>query len=409
MADPTQALRDRVLSVIPGAAGASIDAERRAREEQLAVDEANNLVMQRNAPNLPSEALNVINPDIPVTADKPPAPQVSPIVQAGPAPASVDTALNYSVPDRSDALLSTLDSHQAAAEKRFNKQEEERSNRIGEINVKLSEIEKQPFSFDNRSLWEKSSTGSKIALLIGGFLSSLSPQSAQSFQNGVKTTIENDLAIQKQKLDDQKDNKNSLLGQLNRELGNKEAAGAAWEAMVYKGIADKLGFQAQNAQSKAMKEQAAFARDMAIKEYQFKKEVAISKSSESGSTTKLGAEEKKRFDAAKESLDAVRSMRDLLFKNGKRTSQNTFSPMGDNSYTLLQDQFAEQYGRMQSGGVVGDDERKAFKNKTPKPIDSKEIQLTKLNRLEKELQDRLRTLGVNEEVVNGAPTYVTRK
>ena len=119
-------------------------------------------------------------------------------------------------------------------------------------------------------------------------------------------------------------------------------------------------------------------------------QVALAKA---GKDKGLDASGKVRYDAAKEALDNVRKMKKILFNGKSRTGANTFSVVGDNDYTLAQNKFAENYGRMQSGGVVGDEERKEFKGFTPGVKDTAKMQLSKLDTLEQELIGRLQTLG----------------
>lgn len=306
--------------------------------------------------------------------------------------------------DGSEKLLGQLDKYQAEAETRFNKQEEERAARINETQLKLDAIEKQtPFKFDDRSIWAKQSTGGKIALLIGGFLSAANPGSAEAFRNGVEAEIQRDLAIQNKMMENGKEEKNTLLGKLNRELGNKEAANAAWESRVYKGISDRLAHQRDIAKSDIQRRIAEEGHKIAWAKHNLTRDVATSKSL-SGGASKLTTEGRQRLDNAVLALDSVQRMKQAL-GNGK----NTFSLIGDNDFTLAQRKYMEGLGRMQSGGQISESEAENFKAFTPNIKDTTAQQKEKLRQAEAELVGRIKNLGLTVEEATGVPDYFKGK
>lgn len=88
----------------------------------------------------------------------------------------------------------------------------------------------------------------------------------------------------------------------------------------------------------------------------------------------LGAEEKKRLDNINEGLRSLDDMEESI-KSGKWT----ISP-DDNEYTEAQRRFVDAKVRIQSGGSATDDEQKMYRDMTPRPQNSPEIQKRKLEK-----------------------------
>lgn len=139
-----------------------------------------------------------------------------------------------------------------------------------ELLAKQEEIKKindevANFKWDNRSLWDKSSTGQKVALLIGGFLSSMSPQGADSFRKSIESSLDRDMFQQKSKYDALKDKGRSAeshLGLLTQRLGSEEAGVIALRSQQLQLIQNKLKAVQDNAQSKIMAMNAAKGWEM---------------------------------------------------------------------------------------------------------------------------------------------------
>jgi hypothetical protein len=122
-----------------------------------------------------------------------------------------------------------------------------------ENEFKKTQDEVANFKWDNSSLWDKSSTGQKIALLIGGALSSVSASGAQAFQKSVESTLDKDMAQQKMKYDSIKEKGKSAenhLGQLIQRLGSEENGLLALRGQQIQIIQNKLKAAQDNAQSK---------------------------------------------------------------------------------------------------------------------------------------------------------------
>ncbi|MDQ3230508.1 MAG: hypothetical protein M3Q07_01715 [Pseudobdellovibrionaceae bacterium] len=135
---------------------------------------------------------------------------------------------------------------------------------------------------------------------------------------------------------------------------------------------------------KADRAQANADREFGLKE----KELNIKKSG----TKKLSGEEQKRLDSAGMALAGIQGMRQALAKG-----DNTFSPVGDNDFTVWRRDFEEGLGRMQSGGAITDDEAERFRDSAPTWKDSAEMKQKKLAKLEAEMGARIRGLGADPE------------
>lgn len=417
MSDPTAKLRGTVLdTIIPknSPLGQSRQASKLAAEEQLASDEANNYVMKREPVVLPPEAEAVVNPEIPITQTT----QSAPVTEQVRSPAEViQPQETVAVSDGSDKLLGQLDKSQAESEARYKKQEEERASKITDYQNKLDAIEKKgPFKFDDRSIWAKQSTGGKIALLIGGFLSSASPGSADAFRKGIESEVQRDLAVQNKMMENGKEEKNNLLTQLTRELGNKEAAGAAWESRVYKGIADKLAYQRDIAKSAIQQGNADRAYKLAISEYELKRNIALSKASTDNIPGYSGritdATERRKFTDALQASQSIKQqlhdLREITKKTGKSFSPETRAKAQFAIGAIMSDLKAfKQLGTLDRG--VETLVNKLVQNPTDLfSLDSSS--LAKLNQFEKYIDGGLqRAASANKLTPTGIDSYVTRK
>jgi len=258
MADPTQPLRDSIAaglkSIIPsnsplaqsGASALTPEALAKMEEEKAALEAP----VTRQPTSLPQVLPSqVVTRQVAPSAMAPQAPSTSAnlegMVKSG--LSQQQTASDQAL-TATDALMSQFEQESADRAKR-----EEQA--LAEVRTKIDSIDNdvKNFQWDNRSIWEKSSTGQKIALAIGGFLSSLTPQGAQAFQNSIDTTMKNDLDQQKAKymsLKEQGKELQSYYGQLVQKFGSEQAADMAMMSAKMGMIQNKLKITADTAQSK---------------------------------------------------------------------------------------------------------------------------------------------------------------
>lgn len=258
MADPTQPLRDKIAaglkSIIPESSPLAQSGESVLTPEALAKMEQEKAAVEA-----------------PVTRQPTSLPQVYPsqIVTRQAAPSVMAPAAPSATSNLEGMVKSGLSQQQAASDQaitatdalmsQFEQQNAERAKReeqaLTEVRSKIDSIDNdvKNFQWDNKSIWEKSSTGQKIALAIGGFLSSLTPQGAQAFQNSIDTTMKNDLDQQKAKylsLKEQGKELQSYYGQLVQKFGSEQAADMAMMSAKMGMIQNKLKITADTAQSK---------------------------------------------------------------------------------------------------------------------------------------------------------------
>jgi len=111
---------------------------------------------------------------------------------------------------------------------------------------------------------------------------------------------------------------------------------------------------------------------------------------------KLGAEERKRLDNIIMGKAALKDM-SKAFAEG----YNTFTMIGDNPFTFAANRWNEAIGRMQSGGAINKEEAANFRRLVPSWSDSKEMQLTKLQKMGEEMDRRLQSFGMSPYEVPG--------
>lgn len=286
MADPTQALRSSIASglksIVPASSplsqsGSSAISQEDAIKEQMRRNaaaqgipsEEENLVQLREQPTTQQMQQDFVDPNIPVTPAQPQA------VEAQRQPAQdtqaqpTDQAKISGVPsipsadNAFDAIAKQQDVFQKSLEEDMKRREEFAQQKTKEVEDQLAKINANPQQLDNRSLWAKSSTGQKVVLALGALLSSLSPNSAKSFQEGIQKTIDNDLKAQTDAINNQREDKKSLLSQLKTITGDLDAAQSAYKSQVYGVLANKLQLQAQKAQSQLQRQQALQSYEIA--------------------------------------------------------------------------------------------------------------------------------------------------
>jgi hypothetical protein len=150
--------------------------------------------------------------------------------------------------DATDQIMKQYEMNQARLQQSRFDAENELKKKIGEIDQKQKD-----FTWDNRSLWEKSSTGQKVMIAITGFLSSLSPQGAKTFQDTVSNTMARDLDQQKERynlLKEQKKDYQSLYGDLVKKFGDEDMASLQLTNMQLNAVSNRLKVLSEMSQSK---------------------------------------------------------------------------------------------------------------------------------------------------------------
>lgn len=152
---------------------------------------------------------------------------------------------------------------------------------------------------------------------------------------------------------------------------------------IAKAMADqKLGYQ---------KEQDVLAQEnkdrdhrLAVEKLRMEKTEALQKEG------KRSSEDKKMGSYVTEGIRGAKAMREAVSKG-----VNTFSIVGDNDFTKGLDQYAENFGRMQSGGAINKDEEVRFKRMAPGIGDNAAMKQKKLNSLDAMFNERAKVYGVD--------------
>lgn len=317
----------------------------------------------------------------PAVAEVPPTPEKSVVPQ--PSGLMQEAAVLEKQGKESAALL---DKQQAELQVKEAEAEVQRQKVQQEIDSKIKEIDS--IKIEPKSFYAGKSTGEKISAGIAHFFAALTPQGAQAAISIIDNAIQRDMDAQKANLA----KKQSTLGDLEKKLGS---IGAAESAFRLKSL-QNIELQLKSASEKAKGPLARAKAVQAMEAVQANKEAAQQKlavelakiQAKTGAEKKLSGEEMKRLDAARDAYRSVSEMKSALAKG-----VNTFSLVGDNDFTIAQRIFAENLGRMQSGGAISADEAERFMAMAPTYTDSKEIQQKKLAKLEQMMGDRLKSLG----------------
>jgi SepF-like predicted cell division protein (DUF552 family) len=159
-------------------------------------------------------------------------------------------------------------------------------------------------------------------------------------------------------------------------------------------------------------ENLKFGHNKALKamEIQGQKDVEAIKKGTAGSNpldvklNKLSDGGKKRFDDIILALKGARGMETAL-----KEGNNTFEAFGSDKFTIAQGEYMEGWGRLQSQGQIGNEEKKDFKLGTPGMSDSGTMQNVKLKRIQSTLENRLKTLGFSIDEIEPLLQSTTSK
>lgn len=290
---------------------------------------------------------------------------------------------------------SVIDQGQLEIEKKAAEIEAQRKAQQDKINATIQDIEST--KIEPKSFWEGKSTGQKVAAGIGLFFASLTPEGARNAVAIIDREIERDLGAQRANLS----KKQNTLSALEKQLGSIDAAESAFRLKALQGIELQLKSTAEKAKGPLARAKA----QQGLEQIEASKAAASQKlqlelmkiQAKQGTEKKMGAEDIKRFDAARDALVGIQQMKQALAKG-----QNTFSLIGDNDFTIGARNFAENFGRMQSGGAISKEEEERFRAMAPGVKDTPAIQQKKLRDLENMINQRIRTLNKDpNEVASG--------
>lgn len=155
----------------------------------------------------------------------------------------------------------------------------------------------------------------------------------------------------------------------------------------------------QSFQNQRMKQDLDFKRkEMKLREEEFdlkKNEKLLAQTGDvQAKFGKMSAEQVKQTNSEIMAMKAAKDMDSAL-----KAGHNTFSPVGDNPFTIAAREWAEGLGRLQSGGAINAEEEKRFREMAPTVWDSTKIQREKLRRMQEMMAQRLKSRGFQDEQV----------
>lgn len=279
MADPTQqnrrAIRDGAQAVLPKGSplAQSLAASKVAEDKQIALDEANNLVTQRQNPQLPPEAVaftsaqpltapqaqqtaqvdQFVDPNQPATTQRAPAQgeAMSPGVPAVAAP---------TIPDQSGEINQTIQKYEGEANKVQSDIDALNAQRQKDIDEKIAADEKAVTTIQPTELFAGKSTWQKILGGVGMFLGSITPEGARNVANMIDKEIERDQALQLNNIKLKQDKGDKHFQMLMQKYGSTENALLAKKKDAYTALGlhvKKLEMTAKNAETRARLAQGA--------------------------------------------------------------------------------------------------------------------------------------------------------
>jgi hypothetical protein len=244
----------------------------------------------------------------------------------------------------------------------------------------------------------------KIALAIGGFLSSLTPQGAQAFQNSIDTTMKNDLDQQKAKymsLKEQGKELQSYYGQLVQKFGSEQAADMAMMSAKMGMIQNKLKITADTAQSKLVAANALKGLELTDAQMGKYKAEAMKLSVEQKASTIPGYQgsisndsARNKFIESKDASDIALSSISELKKLGKGAKIPLTKE--SSSYDVLLEKLSNEIAKANAGGKPSDLDVENAKKMIPSVYSPNyESSLESLaKRIQSDIQTKAKNLGL---------------
>lgn len=304
--DPTSqnraALVNGIRSVLPGSSplNKSLEEAERAKQEQLAVDEANNLVMQRDEVALPQEAQGFINPVIAspardtasiedqynIPAPVTPTTQTEVVTQSA-SPNYMQNAVNLEtdVAKKAGSLEANAYNQIASGDQEYNRQLQE----VQKQQMAAEDAWKQEYDslkkdvdskkIDPKKWWKDKSTGDKVLTIVGMAFASMSNDSFRAAMGAIDKTIERDINAQKADIDNGRmklQDSKTLYAENLRRFGDQRVALASTRLMNAETIKNRL-----QAQMSGLKGDVAKANGMKmmaqVEQYQNKHALEVAK------------------------------------------------------------------------------------------------------------------------------------
>lgn len=278
MADPTAKVRRAIGEKLPGALGESLEKDYKKDDEQLAADEANNLVEQKSPVALPAEAAAFTNPQIPgqtapqtetkfVNQGEAASPDRS-VAAAAPNATPASVSSGPGIPDTSKDGSAAIDAYGKESQEINGRLEQINKDRAASIQKMIEDDEKEVEKIEPKTFFEGKNTWQKLLGGIGMFLGSITPEGAKNVAGIVEKEINRDIEIQKQNLALKNKKKDANYQKMIQKYGSEEAALLAKK----KGAFDLMDLQLKKLELNARNAEARARISMGREELGMKKE-----------------------------------------------------------------------------------------------------------------------------------------
>lgn len=249
---------------------------------------------------------------------------------------------------------------------------------------------------DYDRFWNSRSTGQKVLLGVGAFLSGLGGNS-ENYINTIQSFIDRDIEEQKEKYNQMGDNAKNMVSIMSQiyEPGVEAAEGA--RMMALESIKAKLNAKLKTTQSKQARaqipkligaidiEQGKAANAIAIKR--------LEAQDKAKSKVKLGSEAARAIGQGIDALDAVNTMEKYIRETGGG-KWDRLAIIGDNPFSDARRKYTLFVGFMNSGANVPEGEKADFNATIPTLMDSPEMVKKKLQDAKKILKRRIDIFGM---------------
>lgn len=265
--DPTSKNREALKSIVPSSTplGQSFDKSKKETEDQLAVDEANNLVMAREEIPLPAEAQAFARPVISGRAPgdlgmgeefinpSAPTPAAAPVTTSA-APQAAAPAPSPGIPDQSAEMNKGFNAYEQAASDTQAQIDKLNQEKAAAIQKNIEDDEKAVEQINPTDIFAGKATWQKILGGIGMFLGSITPEGARNVASFIDKEIERDQNLQRTNIKLRQDKKDKHFQNLMQKFGSEETALLAKKKDAYTVLGlhmQKLELASRNAETRA--------------------------------------------------------------------------------------------------------------------------------------------------------------
>lgn len=289
-----------------------------------------------------------------------------------------------------EAYEETLDANSEAT-----RQMEEVNQQVQEVKERAVALQSQMAEkkIDPDRFWNSRTTGQKVMLGIGTFLSGLGGGGNNQVLDMIDTAIQRDIAAQQENYERMGERANNMVSMMSSLYKPGFEAAKMARVMALENIKNKLA--AKRATTKSQAHQAAIPKIIGQIEEEQGKEMnkvvmdRLKAQKDSKKDTKLNSEQMKRLQFYKNGIEAVRGMKKALEKG-----VNTFSLVGDNEFTLNRSYYVDSF-RAGTGAAMPPYEIEFYQALAPKVTDREAIQKKKLEKAEQTLKRQISDIEKN--------------